>query len=417
MANISARAWKDKAQALDHYRWALLREQYSYLGALIRYARDYLRDCIFGFRARGRLAKAINVIEQDFVLLQSAPKVIGFQRKKAFLEKLSACGGHFIETALEEVNTILTKRLLIDPPQAVPLRYYGYAAHAEWLVAVFNPKILLNDRNGSLFSPFLRLSLNRRNSLLVHLAHATTVESSKRLSMNDYDYYFLFGKSSLEALRRRKLMFGTSCAVLSGSHMVDMSYDIPAADPTLRTILLLGVGPDKEKEPGYQKSYELVRQWAARHPEYTVLIKLHPRSKGTFWQESIGDNMRVLPHTESLADALRISSLVISIISNAVIEAALAGRPVIHVNLSRDRDIFEQAHFFGGCANTIELLNERIADIESEYASHVCESRMFADYHLSQGVDGLNRTLGMLLALQKGEVLEGEMLEERGFFR
>ncbi|MFD1693035.1 hypothetical protein ACFSHR_20405 [Azotobacter chroococcum] len=91
------------------------------------------------------------------------------------------------------------------------------------------PRLLINDRNGSLCSPFLRLSLNRRGRPLVHLAHATTLESSRRLGMTDYDYYFLFGQSSLDALRERPLRFGDTRAVLSGSHMVDRAYDLPPA--------------------------------------------------------------------------------------------------------------------------------------------------------------------------------------------
>src|SRR5690606_28367422 len=124
-------------------------------------------------------------------------------------------------------------------------RYFGLAAYAQWLVEHHQPRILLNDRNGSLYAPFLRLALNARGSLLVHLAHATTVEGSRRLGMNDYDYYFLFGQSSLEALQARKLRFGSSTAVLAGSHMIDDDYVMPAPDLATRTLLILGVGPDK----------------------------------------------------------------------------------------------------------------------------------------------------------------------------
>lgn len=252
MQDAVANPWAAKARALDRYRWLQLRERHGLLGSALRFAREALGDWWFGVRAKRRLGSSIATEPCDFLMLQSAPKVIAFQRKKLLIEGLRGRGHSLVETALQAPKTILRKRLLKSPPHAVPTRYFGIAAYAEWLAEHHQPRILLNDRNGSLYAPFLRLALNARGSLLVHLAHATTVESSRRLGMNDYDYYFLFGQSSLEALQARALRFGSSTAVPAGSHMIDSTYDLPPADPSLRTLLILGVGPDKEKEAGYQ---------------------------------------------------------------------------------------------------------------------------------------------------------------------
>ncbi|MDR0529018.1 MAG: hypothetical protein LBG69_05350, partial [Zoogloeaceae bacterium] len=258
--------WERKALALDRFRWALLRERHGMLGSALRFIRDAIADGWFGLRAKFCLAASIDAESCDFLLLQSAPKVIGLRRKRLFMDALRQRGYRLIETALPEKRDVCANRWLVSPRQFVPLRYFGYAAHAAWIVKRYQPGILLNDRNGSLYSPFLRLSLNDEQRLLVHLAHATTVESSQRLSMNDYDYYLLFGVSSLEALRKRKLRFGSSIAVLTGSHMVDRSFNLPPANPAARTLLILGVGPDKEKESGYRRTYELLREWAREHP-------------------------------------------------------------------------------------------------------------------------------------------------------
>lgn len=123
----------------------------------------------------------------------------------------------------------------------------------EWLVEQHQPRVLLNDRNGSLYAPFLRLELNARGSRLVHLAYATTVPSLRRLGMNDYDYYFLFGQSSLEALQARELRFGCSTAVLVGSHMIDDSYLMPAPDLATRTLLIA----EKSRELGIDIAVDL----------------------------------------------------------------------------------------------------------------------------------------------------------------
>lgn len=409
--NASSNLWADRARALDRYRWQLLRERHGVFGSVLRFAREALSDWWFGVRARRRLACAMKSEPCDFLLLQSAPKVIPLQRKKLLIEGLCGRGYNLVETALQEPRTILHERLLRMPPFTVPTRYFGLAAYAQWLVEQYQPRILLNDRNGSLYSPFLRLALNARNSLLVHLAHATTVESSRRLSMNDYDYYFLFGQSSLQALQARTLRFGSSTAVLAGSHMIDDSYLMPPPDPQTRTLLVLGVGPDKEKLREYQDTYALLAGWARRHPEYRLLVKRHPRSQVAFWREAAGsaDNIELLPDGCTLAEALARASIVVNILSNAVIEAALAGRPVLCVDLGGQPDIFQQQRFFGAVIRSEDELERRLQAVEADFAQALGQSRAFAEFHLAQGAAGLSSTLKALESLVVHAVLPGDI--------
>ena len=399
--------WRAKAKALDHYRWLLLRERHGVLGSALRFIREAVADWHFGVRAKHCLSTTTSAETCDFLLLQSAPKVIKLQRKKLLIEALRQRGHSLIETALPVSNDICAQRLLKLPAYSVPLRYFGYAAHATWIVDHYQPQVLLNDRNGSLYSPFLRLALAARQALLVHLAHATTVESSRRLSMNDYDYYLLFGRSSLEALQARKLMFGTSTAVLTGSHMIDQSFDLPPANPCARTLLILGVGPDKEKEAGYRRTYELLRDWARDQPQYRVLVKRHPRSAVPFWQDAAKAhaNISVLPPECSLAQALEQVNLVVNIMSNAVIEAGLSARPVIYCNLSADRDIFAQDRFFGPAVTSVAELQSRVLATEEDFAACVEKASAFAHFHLAHGSRGLEKTLQTIELLQQHAAL------------
>lgn len=401
-------SWLEKSRALDRYRWLLLRERHGLLGSALRFAREAVSDWFFGMRAKRRLAIVGEQGEGcDFLLLQSTAKIIPLQRKRLLKEALLARGCSLVETALPEPSEILYGRMLCQPLQSVPTRYFGLAAHAQWLVERYQPRILLNDRNGSLYSPFLRLALNARQSLMVHLAHATTLESSRRLGMNDYDYYFLFGRSSLDALQKRSLRFGSSTAVLAGSHMIDSAYDLAPAEPCLRTLLILGVGPDKEKEAGYRATYQVLLDWAREHPEYRVLVKAHPRSRVPFWQKAADElpQIKVLPRDCSLADALGCSSLVVNIMSNAVIEAALAQRPIIYVNASSAQDIFAQEHFFGACVTSVSHLKLRVLAVENDYASALQNSQAFAEYHLAKGCDGLANNIALLAALRERQVM------------
>ena len=411
MSQRNNHSWHAKTVALDRYRWRQWRERHGVAGSVLRFARDAVKDTWFGLLAKLKLASSIDWEPCDILLLHSAPKVIGMPSKKLLIEALRHRRYRLTETALNKPNEIWRKGLLALPPQPVPLRYFSYAAHAAWLVERHQPKILLNDRNGSLYSPFLRLCLNERNAMLVHLAHATTVESSRRLGMNDYDYYLLFGQSSLDALKARALRFGTSTVLLTGSLMVDQRFDLPPPDVDSRTILVLGVGPDKEREVGYQRTYELIRDWARELPRYRILIKRHPRSSVPFWADAERElgNVTVLPADSTLAQALSKASVVVNIMSNAVIEAGLAGRPVIYCNLSGDREIFGQERFFGPAITNRPDFHSRLVEIEQNYSDRVKNAKSIACFHLAHGLQGLEKTLQTIDGLLTGSALPGDV--------
>ena len=93
---------------------------------------------------------------------------------------------------------------------------------------------------------------------------------------------------------------------MAGSHMIDDTFDLSPSDAGHKAVLVLGVGPDKEKESGYTRTYELIRAWAERNPDHQVLIKAHPRSQVPFWKDASDSlpNLQVLPKECDLAQAL-----------------------------------------------------------------------------------------------------------------
>ncbi len=385
--------WKTRARQLDAYRWALLRQKHGLIGSTVRVVRDTSFDLVLGLGARLRARRAVTSPAERILVLHGSPRLLAQRRKTGLVDALRRLGHQVVEAAIEPLSVAVRHNYLYRPSAAVPLRYYAHAAYAEWLARRHNPGLVLNERHGSLVIPFLRLALNAQDKSLAQLSHATSVDHSRRLSMTDYDYYFLFGQSSLEALRRRALRFGTTRTILTGSYLVDPQYALPAANKELH-VLVLGVGPDKEARPGYQRTYALIRDWAARHPQVPVTFKAHPRSRMAFWQDAAANHPNVhlaLPDA-SLAGALRQSSVVLNIMSNAALEASLANRPVVYVNASDDPDILEQARFFGTCVSDPDMLQARLDWLSRNYQEAVRNARAFAEYHLAHGIQGQSKT-------------------------
>lgn len=413
---VCTNAWDAKARALDRYRWSLMRREHSPMGSGLRFIRECIVDSLFGLLAQYRLSRNQHAEACDFLLLHYSPKVMSLGLKTRLVETLRQKGYMVSETAIEEKSCILRGRLLKRPPRRVPLRYFGYAAYCEWLASKYQPHILLNDRTGSFFPPFLRLALSQRAGKLVQLAHATTTKDSRKFAMNDYDYYFLFGQSSLDALLRRSLRFGNTQAVLVGSYLIDDSYKLPAPYPEAKTMLVIGVGPDREKVEGYQHTYRLLADWAEIHPEYRVLFKSHPRSPAIFWLDvaTTLSNVEVLPKQCTLAEALRQASIVVNIMSNAVLEAAMSGRPILNVYCGEDPDIFGLEQVLGSRITTLDEFQKAILVVESNFKEVAAKSDRLVGYHLATGFDGLDSCVQALEKIMEGkpEELAPALLKE-----
>ena len=394
---------EDKFKQIDQYRKALVAERRHGFKRLIKYWLENTELYYLSFLTLIKLylfPPAQQKINVDILLFQHSEKVIKLNRKKKLKDALKNKGYKLAEVSFCKGFDVLNRGQIIKPSSKVPFKYLYHAAYAEYLVNTYNPKILLNDRNGMLLAPFLRDALNRRNAKLVQLAHATTVEDDWQFSMNDYDYYFLFGQSSFEYLQQRSLLFGSSKVVLAGSHMIDESFKTKDVKPYNNQILLLGMGPDREKTSLAEFNYNLILEWITNNKDHKLIVKPHPRSDMFFWKKQAKTltNIELLSGSYSLSQALQRCSIVITIESNAILEASLAAKPIIYVNNSNSRDIFFLEKYLGMRVKNIQSLDKQVKSITADYEKHVEKTKHLKGYHLSND-HGLNVTVSLIQAI------------------
>ncbi|MRI31606.1 capsule biosynthesis protein [Endozoicomonas sp. OPT23] len=383
-----------KLIAIEKYQKDIIFNRRSGIKRYIKHYQEKTENLLLGFFAfliSYFIKKKEEKINSDILIFQHSEKIINLNRKKKLKKNLNKKGFTISETGFQKKWSVISKHLLSKPKSSIPLRFYYYAAYAEYLIETYNPKIILNDRNGMLMAPFLREAINKRGGKLIQLAHATTTEYDWQFTMNDYDYYFLFGESSLESLRQYKNIYGTSEIVLSGSHMIDESYDIPALPESNKKVLLLGMGPDREKTALAQSNYQITLNWILNNPEYQLFIKPHPRSQSEFWRtaESSSNQITLLASDINLAQTLVKCSIVISIESNAILEASLAKRPIAFLNMYKTTDIFSLEKFLGDRCYDLKSLEKKIREIESNYITYIDMTEKLSEYHLNNGASGL----------------------------
>ena len=332
----------------------------------------------------------------DVLVLHPSYNSFRLKRKQKLIDKLRASGVNVVETVALDENDIIKQKASCGPFLYGRL-FRCYEGYANWLKEKFNPKIIITDRNGSIYSPFLK-SRTPDDSVTFHLSHAVLTAQSSRFSMLEYDYYCLYGRSSLEYLRSLPYVFGSCKIVLGGSVLFDERFKLPSADTSF-PLLFLGMGPELESSSEGRKIYELVRDWQ-RLSGRKLYIRLHQRSKGEFWRSLSQKGIEVLPDEPFQESAARVS-LVLAPYTNAVVDAALLRRPVQLIAFPEEKDFLQVEKYFGCRVFDFEGLDKAINRHLHDYKKSIAACVDFSEFHLEQGVNSVNYINDVLLDLLK----------------
>src|SRR5437762_2775014 len=147
----------------------------------------------------------------------------------------------------------------------------------------YAPKIVVCSEYRSPLVACLRLACAGR-AKLINIAHSV-VPLSEHATMFDYDYYFVLGPSSVEHCEGQSLRFGATRLVEGGHVLSEIAADcLPAGDR--RTIVFFSQlssellrSSRRERELVFANT-RVVIEFARRHPDFTVLVKLHPLEAG-----------------------------------------------------------------------------------------------------------------------------------------
>lgn len=338
----------------------------------------------------------------DILFLHASEKSMALQIRAPLIEELTKNGLVVLEDAQQRPSTIVKKRLLTRYKYNIPFKYLFISSYIQFIVETYRAKIIITDRNGSIYSSFLKEAIQPYGKL-VHMAHCVATDNFGRFSLIDYDYYFLYGTSSLDEIMHRQVRFGSTKAVLTGSYFSNKNFNLTADDAS-KNILLFGIYPDLEKKENYRLIYDMVKQWAEKNPEYSLYFKPHPRSRSDYWKVASQTikNIIVLDATEKLTTCLANISITLSIYTNAVIDAALLNRPSLMVcidNMNELDDELDLEKFYLPRATTHEQLQTNINTMLNDYPHYVEQAKNFARYHLEYQQDSIEYITHCLLSI------------------
>lgn len=359
---------------------------------------------------------------EDKIKTEPCDVLVLYRRKNArqdtrLVELLSE--KHRVKSAFQVKRPKMIKqRLLAKVPWLVPASLYIQASYAQFLVYKYQPKIIITSANGSALSPFLRAAMNDSAGSIVHIAHSVPTENHRGFSLIDVDYYFVYGKSSIDKLQQRQHLFGTAKCIETGSWVInELDTEMTLNENKMeKAVLLLGSGPKVELRDSTEKIYKLVIAWVLDHPEFKLYFKPHPRSDCGLWNRLIVDiDANKFEKIDNLSSNVAHCYAAIAPYTNAVLDVSLLGIPPLWISTKDDDDEFSYEDFFGMRTDNEQQLSEKLTDYIDRPDFYKEQTKLFANYHIhhpQQGVaEFMAETIEQIM-IGKGELLDGEIVSE-----
>ncbi|MCK0510608.1 hypothetical protein [Aromatoleum buckelii] len=354
--------------------------------------------------------RAIEAVDCDVLLVHPSRKSFRLGRKQALLAALRS-RGLAVEEFVEEGDFDLVRgRQFVTPASGVPALLRWDAAHAAYLLSRYKAKVIVTERNGWIIPSLIKLQ-RKTGPRIVHLAHSVPSDESSRYDYFDYDYYLLFGKSSLEYLSALEGAFGECVVKFAGPYFfTDREGPLPV---TVRNegkgvkCLFLGSGPDYEVSEPYLEHCSWIAAWLISRPDAELWVKVHPRGSGEPWRSQAASNSRIkmIPPDTMLDACIGDFDFVLSDYTNAVLDVSRFGTPFIL--LGEGADYFSTERFgIPRARSSMELTNCIDVLLADVHRAREMASRFF-DFHVHEKYLPLTSMVNVIERLAAGGEVKG----------
>ena len=246
---------------------------------------------------------------------------------------------------------------------------------------------------------------------MINIAHALT-SNSTRCSIFTFDYYFVFGPSSIDHIAENPIKVGCANIIAGGSTNIHDAFD--AAANADGDILYFSDWLAPGLEEPIKDNMRMIAEWAESH-HVALRVKLHPLEqeaviKGIFANV---ENVEFVDRGLSIQSALENASIAIVHWSCASLEAAVMRRPVIVANRADDigDEFLELENYFPQRARTPSELASRIDEVKRNYMHYVAQGEHFAERHLAKRYDAQEFIADAIRAIGDGAHLGRSMCD------
>lgn len=357
------------------YQWINSSSKYknSYFNRFKLKLRMFFKGCLALIFYRKNISEPI---ECDVLLIHPSLKSYKQGRKKKFINMLKN-KGLVVEEFIEGKDKDIIFKRQFCKVEKIPFFFKWDAYHANYILNKYRAKVILTERNGWVIPSFIK-KLRGEGSIVVHMAHSIPTGQSSKYNYYDYDFYFLYGESSFDYLNALKGSYGSCRVVFKGPYFFYDDRKYNKSRCSNNNITFLCSGPDFETLDTYIE----ICGWVKRLVEFEVInklyIKCHPRGENQSWirfSKDYSDRVEIV-EALSLNDSLDNSDYAVMGYTNAIVDAAYYGIPIIM--LGDSKDFFNINKFSIPWAKSYE---ELVNFIEMDARN---SQKVFARYHINE---------------------------------
>jgi hypothetical protein len=318
-----------------------------------------------------------------------------------------------IETGVEIRASRLSglKRLAFGfVPFKVPSELVLDYAEAAYYAGTYNASAIAMMENSCLYPSFLKELMVTKT---VNIAHGVRVNAWEH-SYIDFDYYLLFGESSIKHLQENRYLFGSTRALLTGSPFVDKR--LASVTPTCNGghIVYFSQYQNPLVKNDILFSHDLFKGFVDKHPEVKFVIKLHPLEDETYWVANTShfDNVEIVAGVSNIHEVLSGAFCSIVAWSNCAVESAIAKCPVIAIDQSGYANKYLEISDYFPVVDSIDDLETASVEIKDSYQLYQVKCQEFAEYHMNHAENAQQIIAGTLTEILTAESPGARLITE-----
>lgn len=206
---------------------------------------------------------------------------------------------------------------------------------ANYILEQYQPKAIVSMFNGFPLGAILR-NHPKKDYVSINFAHSI-LRKTVHHGLIDYDYFFVFGKSSINNMKNNPNRIGKNTNIIPvGSPFIQISEE-PMDNFTSKNVLFVSqysyVYSDTAKE--IERIKDLVIKLAKANSTLQFTVKLHPHEpeNNNYFtnQADLPVNLIVLPKRVKMLEALTNVKCILNSWSNSSLEAGALGIPSIMI--------------------------------------------------------------------------------------
>jgi len=331
------------------------------------------------------------------------------ERIRPIIEYINEALDIEVEIRRNILKNIISLKLGIIPLN-IPVLLTDEYSEARYYSEIYDPKVIVLLENESILSSFLK---HFTHAKIVNIAHGVRTNLVEHSNIN-YDYYLIYGKSSLVHMKNNPYLFGNTVPVITGSPFIKNVTKKCNENYKIQSVIYFSQYQNKRVKDYLSFSNNIFIKFAIKNPYVKCIVKPHPLENTDYWLNLVKGihNIQIVDSKVDIFDILKPGVVSVVAWSNAALESALVNCPIISIDGSGFADNNLDISKYFPVVTSVSEFECALDAIQKNYLEYQEVCKKFVNYHLGYTNDSYIKVAETIINILKGEYLSHYSLTE-----